>query len=187
MTLPYKVILPLIISVSLMGCGYYFEEEGAIHSRFTLSIPYIEGDREGELTAEVSRQLAARGGFQIVSYGGELQLSIRLVDFREENIGFRYDQFIDDGLTKNVIPSETRIHALAEITVTRASSAEVIIGPDFVSASVDYDHDFYSIQGTVNVFSLGQINDISLSKSAVKDPLYRALAKKIADYVIHYW
>ncbi|MFQ5729847.1 MAG: hypothetical protein ACE5GN_05765, partial [Waddliaceae bacterium] len=93
----------------------------------------------------------------------------------------------DDNLTHSMIPTETRIKVLAEVTVRDSCSGEMVLGPAKIYASVDYDHDYYFSRDAVNVFSLGQLTDSDAAHDAVQSPLNRALAQKIVDYVIHSW
>jgi hypothetical protein len=184
---PPHLLTLLIICLTLSGCGYRWGADSEILHDRTLSVPFIEGDCEGELTAEVIRELIATGEVEYSHHCGELTLEVRLIDLREENIGFRYDREGAGQLTNTVIPSEARLTALAEVTVTKSVNGVIMIGPDLVTASIEYDHDYYSNQGGVNLFSLGQLNDIDLAKQAARRPLYRALGRAIAQHVIHSW
>jgi hypothetical protein len=131
--------------------------------------------------------MSESGALRYVSSEGDLTLTIKLIEFRDENIGFRYDRKKLGELKKAIIPTETRLHVIAEITVTETCSGKILRGPIRIATNVDFDHDFYSSYNGINVFSLGQLNDYDAAHDAVIDPLNRQLAEKIVDYVIQSW
>lgn len=179
--------LILIGSCSLVSCQYQFGY-GDLSQRYsTITVPYIEGDQKGELTTEVIKQLSLSGALRYVNCGGDLTLKIKLIEFRDENIGFRYDRKKSGKLKKSIIPTETRISALAEVLVIEAGTGKTIQGPINISASVDFDHSYYSSQHGINIFSLGQLSDIDAAYDAVMHPLNQCLAEKIVDYIINSW
>lgn len=181
-----KFIFCLII-FQFSGCGYHFGS-GALPTNYsTFYIPYIKGDEEGLLTADVIKQMSRAGGLKFQTAGADLTILVELVDLRDENIGFRYDRNRQGKLTKSIIPAETRITAFAKVTVLDGLSGEVLLGPARLSASVDFDHDYYSSRNEINVFSLGQLDDYDAAHDVVFRPLYIALAKKIVDYVCDSW
>lgn len=171
----------------LTGCGYRFGQ-GTIPSIYrSISVPYVCGDKDGSLTAAIINEFEQSGGLITLTNRGDLLLKTNLIDLRDENIGFRYDRNKRGRLTKSVIPTETRISAVAEISVIERCSGRVILGPVILSASVDFDHDYYSSRNGINIFSLGQLSDIDAARDAVATPLNRALAQKIVEYVNESW
>lgn len=183
-----KVFFLGFLVVCLQSCQYQFGR-GELSGRYnTISIPYAEGDKKGELMAEVIKQLNFSGALRYVSCGGDLTLTIKLIELRDENIGFRHDRKKHGELKRAVIPTETRLHAVVEISVLDNHSQQIIRGPARLTASVDFDHDYYySSCHAINIFSLGQLNDIDAAHDAVMHPLNRYLAEKIVDYVVHSW
>jgi len=171
----------------LNSCGYRFGCGGVLCQYESICVPYVEGDHDGHLTAELIKEFEASGVIKYCHQAADVVLEVKLLDFREENIGFRYDHDSTGNLTDNVIPSETRLTVLAEVIVTERCSHESIFGPDLISTSVDYDHDYYSNHGGANVFSLGQLNDIDLAQQMAYRPLVRALARRITEHVINNW
>jgi len=147
----------------------------------------VQGDEDGDLTAAVIRELSASGGFAYCNSGGDLLLKIKISDSRDENIGFRYDRDKEGRLTRSVIPTETRQTVVAEVSVIDARSCCCLLGPALITASVDYDHDFYSSRDGVNVFSLGQLSDVDEARDAVKRPVNRLLARRIVNFVSESW
>jgi len=151
----------------------------------TISIPYIEGDLHGELTAAVVREIAAASPFQYRSEGGDLQLIVKIIDIDDTNIGFRYDCKHNHKHSKSIIPSETRLSIVVEITLINAATDIAVFSPVRLMASIDLDHDYnYSLRsrGIVH-FSLGQLTDADDSFEAAHTPLYLAIAQKITDYI----
>src|SRR5262249_41083287 len=122
----------------------------------TVSVPLIEGDWDGELTAEVVQLLASSGVYTYKREGGSALLKIKIIDFRDENIGFRYYRNKEGEIKKDLVPTETRITASAEVALVDAASCTPLLGPVQLTAWVDFDHDFYA---SANIFSLGQLND----------------------------
>ena len=178
-----KMRLFLLACVLLAGsCGYRFERD-QLQPR-TLSVPFAEGDTEGDLTAAVIQQISSSGVYTYRKEGGNLLLKIKVVDLRDENIGFRYYRNKEGKLKKDIIPTETRMAVTAEVTLVEAGSCTPILGPTLITAGVDFDHDFYSSDTT---FSLGQLNDYDSAYDAVVQPLNKALAQKIVDFVNDGW
>lgn len=190
MRLLRTLIALLIFSLGLGGmtsCQYKFGY-GEMSSRYpTLSIPYVDGDRDGDLTAELITKATRSGAFRYVSCGGEYILNVKLLELRDENIGFRYDRKKRGDLRKTIIPTETRLIAIAEAALIEAGTNQVIQGPVRITASVDFDHTDYRNWKAVNSFSLGQLNDIDAAYDAAVHPLNRQLAEKIIDYVMVSW
>lgn len=179
--------MALIGGWGLTSCSYQIGT-GELSNRYTtISIPYIEGDQEGELTAELIRQLSISGAFEYRPIGGALIVKVKVIELSDENIGFRYDREKKGNLKKAIIPTETRLTALAEVTVIEAGTNQVIRGPIQLSASVEFDHDYYRVRDAENIFSLGQLSDVYAAHDAVMYPLNRSLAEKITSYVLHSW
>lgn len=178
---PFVLILLLPL---LMGCGYQFANGGQCHS---VTVPYAIGDTDGGLTSEVVKYLSTSGSYRYVQDGGDFVLKIRILDFRDKNIGFRYDVDSKGCRLNSIIPAETRTSIVVEIELVEANSCRCVIGPARLSASVDYDHEYYSSPNGVNVFSLGQLSDSYEARDAAVIPLNAAIAQKIVDYINNSW
>lgn len=172
----------LIALLLLCSCGYRFERDQLLPR--TLSVPFAEEDVDGDLTAAVIQQISSSGVFAYRKEGGSVLLKIKIVDLRDENIGFRYYRNKEGKLKKDLIPTETRVAVSAEVTLVEAGSCTPILGPALISAGLDFDHDFYSSDTT---FSLGQLNDFDSAYDAVTHPLNKVLAQKIVDFVNDGW
>lgn len=177
-----------LCSLLLCSCGYRFGDQSGLPATYsTISVPYIEGDIDGLMTACVVKTIVRSGTFNYREFGGALLLKIRVLDVDDENIGFRYDRRKSGELRKSIIPTETRRTIYAEVVVENAATRCIILGPARLSASVDFDHDYQYARDEVNVFSLGQLSDIDQAIDAVQTPLNWILARKIVDYITQSW
>lgn len=169
-------------------CGYHFNDDSGLAAKYTtVSIPYVEGDLDGSLTAAIINEFVRDGTFEYRRTGGALVVNLNLIDYQNNHVGFRYDRKKDGELRKSVIPTETRRTIYVEINVEDAASKSIVLGPAQLSASVVFDHDYEYARDEVNVFSLGQLSDINQAIEAAQTPLNQVLARKIVDYVVHSW
>lgn len=192
MMLPINIkkstVLPLFFFTLLLfsSCQYRFGN-GALAQYETLSIPYVEGDQKGELTSEIIKKMIFAGKLRYVAYGGDLTLKLRIMEWHEDNVDFRYDRKRSGKLKKSLIPTETRLTGIVEMTLIENATGKVIQGPVRVKASTEFDHTYYSARDEINVFSLGQLTDIDDARDVVMTPLSRNLAEKIVDCVLNCW
>jgi hypothetical protein len=184
-----RSLLTLLLTLNLTGCGYSTVQPD---DKTTVSIPYIEGDHEGQLTAELARQLNASGVYDLVSSGGDLVLKVALIGERNDIIGFRYDRSeVSEKLEKNLLATENRKVLSAQITLVRPISEEVVLGPIMISGFADYDYiDVSTLRELAYItpsgkrekvidFSLGQLDSVEGAQDTVLTPAYRQLAQKI--------
>jgi len=177
--------LPFLLLIS--SCGYHYGE-GSLSSNYsTISVPYIKGDTYGELTAALIKEITRSGSLRYKRSGGDLVFEIAILDFKEEDIGFRYDRQKDGRREKNTIPTETRITAITEVSLFECCSGERVFGPRKIQASVDFDHNYYFGSDHLSRVSLGQVTDIDAARDSVRTPLFNHLAEKIVDTVINSW
>lgn len=181
------VALLLFTAMFFEGCGYHYGQGGLTCKYHTICIPYVQGDNTGELTATLVKEMAKSGAFQYRVSGADLVMRIALIDLHEDNIGFRYDRDKDGERDSNIIPTETRITAIAEVSVCESCSGCTVLKPARIYASVDFDHEYYFGCDEVNDISLGQLTDYDAARDSVQTPLFQRLAEKIVDYVIHSW
>lgn len=183
------LILAILLPFSLTSCGYH---RSSSEDKTTLSIPYVEGDSQGQLTAELVRQIASYGIYDFVKKDGDLTLTVTLVGDKSDVIGFQYDLTEKKGkIERNLMPQENRRIITAQVTVTRGCTDEVVVGPLNISASTDFDYIDVNSLKTVSFindgkrektisFSLGQLDSIEGAQDASLTPIYRQLAQKIA-------
>lgn len=169
------------------GCGYKMGYDGLPKEYKTVSVPFAEGDWDGQLTNAIIRQINKSGSFEYRNNNANLILIVKIIDYNDENIGFRYDRHKDGKLRDTIIPVETRMFALAEVSMIDAASGKIALGPVRLSAYVDFDHDYYSSRNEINIFSLGQLSDFDAASDAAHTPLNCVLAKKIVDYISDNW
>ncbi len=173
--------------VTFPSCQYQFGH-GQLASHYaTISIPYADGDSEGHLTAEIIKKISRSGAFRYVAADGELQLKIKVLSTKDKNIGYRYDRKRDEKIKHALIPAESRYTITAEVSILDMKENEVIRGPTLISASIDFDYDYYKVQHGANVFSLGQVSDVDSARDAAKGPLNSKLADSIVEYVVSSW
>lgn len=181
------VLWVALLALFLSGCNYQFGS-GELASRYsTMSIPYAEGDLDGHLTAEVIKKISTSGAFRYVVSDGDLLLQIKVVEVRDQNIGYRYDRKRDEHLKHSIIPSESRLTAVVEVTVIDQFRNEAVRGPTLITASLDFDYDYYKVQHGANVFSLGQLSDVDSARDAARHPLDARLADRIVEYLVNSW
>lgn len=188
----------LFLCSCFCGCAYRWQPEFPEGARPTVTVPFIVGDEDGILTAEVIRSLSSSGLADVRSFGGEYQLKISILGEETEKIGFRVDpQKVDGRVRGNLLASEGR----RTLTVQAAlySLDEVAFGPYTICADAEYDYvDGDSIQDltfidpegmviTVLPFSLGQLESDESAHHAANRPLYRKLAQKIVDAISSNW
>jgi hypothetical protein len=184
-----RLLFPSLLALSLTGCGYH----AASDDKTTISIPYVEGDAQGQLTAEIIRQIHNSDMYDFVKQDGDLILKVTIVGDKNDIVGFQYDLTTKKGkIERNLMAEENRRTLTAQVVLTRAATEEVVMGPLNIIATTDYDYidvnslkevSFINPQGkrekTVN-FSLGQLDSIEGAQDAALTPVYRQLAQKIA-------
>lgn len=202
----------LLISIGalfLSSCGYYAGQGDITSNYSSITIPYIKGDEYGEFTAALAREISTSGHLRYDRCDGDLTLCVSVIDNDYDNIGYRYDrknekakdqekdekeegreeEEVEGGgkLSHSVIPVETRVQALAEVTVIETASGCVLLGPARINAFLDFDHEYYYSHNQINSTSLGQLTDYDAAVDGAFKPLYQILAHKIADYIYDAW
>ncbi len=185
-----QILKSLLLAISLTSCGYH---TAASDDKTTISVPYVEGDNQGQFTAEIIRQLTYSDVYDFVKQDGDLVLKVVLVGDQNDVIGFQYDRTIKKGkIETNLMPTENRRMLTAQVTLTDTGTNEIVLGPLNVSATGDFDYiDVNSLKALSFInphgkrkkvinFSLGQLDSIEGAQDAVVTPVYRQLAQKIA-------
>lgn len=177
----------VFIALTAASCQYHFGRGELSESYSTISVPYVQGDQKGELTAEIIKKVTSSGAFRYVNEGGDLILKVKLLGVEEENIDYCYDRKRSGKRKKSIIPIETRVNAIAEVHLVNGATGRTIREPVRISANTEFDHTYYATRNDINIFSLGQINDIDAAREAAMHPLNRNLAESIVDYLINSW
>lgn len=177
-----------LLLLALCSCSSYKFGDGGLASKYeTLSVPFVQGDWDGDLTSALIEQIARSGVYHYQKEGGAVILNVKVTNIWDENIGYRYYRNKEDRLKREIIPTETRINSTAEVSLVESATNAIVLGPVRLTASVDFDHDYYTMRDATNVFSLGQLNDFDSAYDAVYRPLNRALAQKIVDFINDSW
>lgn len=183
----YPLFILLSFQFILTSCHYQFGRGELSLQYGTISVPYVKGDQKGELTADIIKRLGTSGAFHYVTHGGDLTLKVEIIEFREENLEFRYDRKKTGELKNSIIPTETRVTITAELLLIESGTGRTIRGPVRISANAEFDHTYYATRNEINIFSLSQLNDFDAARDAVMHPINRNLAEKIVDYVMNSW
>jgi len=187
-----RLLFPIFFLMA--ACGYQVDGLEPI----TVSVPYVVGDHEGELTEALAFALSRTANYRYVEGGGEWTLHAKIVGDRNDRIGYRYDRDPkSEKLRDNVIGIENRKDITVEVKVVKTSTGEPVLGPQKIKASIDYDYDdpnslldlsvvnpfLGSRQPSID-FSLGQLDSVSAAGEDAIYPIYRLLAKRIVDGMI---
>jgi hypothetical protein len=192
-----KLPLLLLLAILLVGCGYHFESFEPQGNAVTISVPYIKNDPEGKLGAEIIQALASSGQFDCVQTGGVLSLEVAILAEGDERIGYRFDRNPTSGkLRDNIVGTENRLTASAEVKLIDTYTNETVMGPQVVKAYADYDYvdsnsvrdlTFLTPEGKwqkVLDFSLGQLDSVEGAHDDARAVIYRHLAQKIVNGII---
>jgi len=184
----------------LAACGYRWQPEYPDGQRPTLAVPFVIGDAEGNLTAELVRALSRSGLADIKNGTAHYRLEVKIQNGSIETVGYRRDRQIIKGESKkNLLASEGRRSMTVEAVLYHGKTDEVAYGPYVISADADYDYvDGDSLQdlaftgsggGQIIVlpFSLGQLESNEAAQEAAARPLYIQLAQKIVDVIFSEW
>jgi hypothetical protein len=184
-----KLLLASLLSLSFSGCGY---QAARTDEKLSISVPYVQGDNQGQLTAAIIREIDQSGLYDFVRQDGDLLLKITLVGDGSSPIGFRYDRKEKSGkIEHNIMATENRRTVVAQVVLTRGATEEVVLGPLNISSCTDYDYipvdslkelSFINPQGKrekVMTFSLGQLDSIEGAQDAAVTPIYEQLAQRI--------
>lgn len=173
----------LLLSLLTVSCGWKVHPSlQKDQASSTLSIPYVEGDPSGKLTTELVHTIQKEGAFRYAHSHGTYTLKVKLVDSDILNIGWRVNP--SDESHEDILPNESRKKLLAEVTLLKAGSETPVLGPAFIKAYVDYDHQHYALNNSANIFSLGQLTDIDTARDGLDVPMYRAMAREINQYLL---
>lgn len=158
----------------------------------------MKGDENGALTEAIIRELVS-SGVTNVSKNAPYRLDVKLIQSDGSKIGYRYNkQKVFGKIKNNIVGAEKRLSIKAEVTLFEKED-QIKAGPFIIEESADLDFvDGDSIQDltfinsdgreeTVLAFSLGQLEPIDSATNAAERPLYKNLAKKIAETIFSVW
>lgn len=181
----------------LTSCGYHFTDSEREGGAVTISVPYIKGDPDGMLGAQLVKLLSASGQFDCVQTQGRLILEAAIIAEGDDRIGYRFDRDPTNGkLRDNIVGTENRLTVSAEVKLRDSYTDQILFGPQVVKAYADYDYvdsnsirdlTFFTPSGTpekVLDFSLGQLDSVEGAHDDAIAVIYRHLAQKIVDGLI---
>lgn len=195
-----KAAALFLLCLYLPSCGYRWQPDFPTASRPTLTVPFIPGDEDGMLTAEIVRAVTASGLAYVRGHHPQYRLIIQIKNVQNQTIGYRRDpQKVNGKVRKNVLAAEGRKSVVVEATLYQADSEKIACGPYEITGDADYDYidgdsiqdltftDAKGVQQTVLPFSLGQLEPIESAQEAASRPLYASLAQKIVDAIFSEW
>ncbi|KIC76846.1 hypothetical protein DB41_EF00020 [Neochlamydia sp. TUME1] len=169
----------------MTSCGYHAGPEEVLSSYQTICIPYVKNDAKGQLTANLIKLVSTQTGLQYQNWGGDLTLLVDLLPIENENVGYHYERKNSGKLRHSIIPTETRLIAIAQVTLVDNMKGKSLWGPAKVMASIEFDHEYEKTRDGINVFSLGQLTNYDEAYEAAHSPLYDQLSQKIIDFIIN--
>lgn len=177
------------------GCKYHFQGTDPSYEKknpITINIPYIKGDKEGELNSALILALAETDCFEYQQHNASLELQVEVLSDDGSVIGYRYDRDPNTGkLRPNILSTESRRTLTVSVKLIDLKQGVTLVEPVKVSAAADFDYvETSSIKDltftppggspqTVINFSLGQLDAIDGANDDVRRPIYQELAQKI--------
>lgn len=184
----FDKILWVALACSLQSCGYRSTAEtNALSSYQTMTVPYVEGDAEGQITQQVIATLTESGAWKYRTLEADLILKVKIIDTKIEDVGYNRYYFRSRRPERWMVPNERLYSILAEVSVIEASTSKVLLGPVKRSARVKYDFDPEFDTTDLLPFSLGQFNFVENAQNIAKKPLNEKLAQNIVDYLLNSW
>lgn len=180
----FSVIVILSVAFFLSACGYHYGVSEVLKGYQTITIPFIKNDEEGKMTSTLIKMITSSTGLKYKNGAADLELIVDLLEFEHDNIGYQYERRDNDQIRHSIIPNETRLTLVSQVTLIDGLTGEKIAGPVRIVATTDFDHEYQKTRNGVNVFSLGQLTDYDEAYDAAFTPLYRVLSQKIIDYII---
>jgi hypothetical protein len=165
--------------------------EGSVACK-TISLPFVEGDIDGRLTAQIIKAITTETRLRYIPSGGDLTLHAKIVEKERTHIGYKYDQQeITGALINRLIPDEGRRRIIVELSLFEGERE--LIESMQVSAESDYDFvnsdtvddlSFVNDSGerqSILTFSLGQLDAWEGASDVALNVAFDRLAKKIVD------
>lgn len=191
-----RFFLFIVIFLSTVSCGYKLTQDHP-----PLAIPFAEGDSSGQFTTILIKEFSSRG-FDYKSMGSSLILKIQLLDWGNDNIGYRYGRHDDGTLKREILPTESKLRVKAKVVIFDELEKKEVWGPKIISAEIDYDYvhqtslpdlsvntplPIHDTKESALAFSVGQLEDPSNAQEGACQPLFQHLAKKIVDVISGEW
>ncbi len=162
-----------------------------------LDVPFIKGDKDGQLTAQVIQALSKSPFLKYDVSQPQVKIIAKILNNEAQQIGYQYRMKDNDAKVEHrLVPNEGRRLVKVEFTLEgfpdRKSYLVQIEGTsdyDFVDPDSFKDLAFYSPSGqlaTVLDFSLGQLDSEEGAKLASFSPCYEKIAYQFKENLDRY-
>lgn len=182
---PLSHLCSLILILLLSSCGYHFRNQ---EERPTLSIHYVTGDIEGQLTDALIKSITRSGSYQYVRANGDFLLQVHITSSSSTPIGYEYSPN-----NINLFAIENRNAITAHVQLLDGATLEPLYEPFSVTANIEFDYANVDAVSALAVptpsgkleplirYSLGQFDSIEGSQEDATLAIYRVLAQKITS------
>ncbi len=185
--------IPAVL-VLFAGCGY---KHYPVDDSFTFDVPFIQGDKDGQLTSLVVEALSKSPFLQYNPSHSQLKITAKIQGNEFEQIGYQYRmQDNDSAVQHRLVPNEGRRTIKVEFTIqglpnTKPLSFQIHGSSefDFVDPDSFKDLAFYTPEGQLRAvldFSLGQLDSEEGAKLASFGPAYKEIAWKFHESLSRY-
>lgn len=185
----FRPSCPLLLMVVVLGgCGY--QAARLPNGSQSLAIPFVRGDRAGQLTAALSLA-ALQEGFSL-DRGASMVLDVEVGPFDSVDIGRLYERCNNGALTQIAIPNEGRLSATARLWL-RDRSGRVLAGPFDITDNIQYDFQSDLSQTTAFVsngqahpllrYGRGQLDFYGAAQDAASRRLEKKLSRRMMELV----
>lgn len=192
----YKLLLKYLnklfcwgsLALAIQSCGYRSAGNYNALSRYqSITVPYVEGDEEGDVTTQIIQALAEAGVWKYHALDAQLSLKVKILKIKREDVG--YDRFYNQNnqIERWMVPNERRLSILAEVSVVEESTQKTILGPLELSESVKLDFNPEYSETNLVRFSLAQYDFVENAERTAHKPLNQRLAKIIVNSLINSW
>lgn len=175
--------LMLILSFSLVSCGYHIGISKNLSSYRTISTAYIEEDPNGLFTAELIRQINVQGVLQYTPTGGDLLLQVQAHEPYSHAIGFRYDRDYNGKRENEINPTESRLKQKVFVSLLDTTKGKYILNSVCIDAAVEFDYQASIDSGPLLQSTLGQIDQNRAAVESAHSLLHQKLAQAIVHFV----
>jgi hypothetical protein len=172
----------------LSGCGYHAAR--LPDGTQSLAIPFVRGDRAGQLTASLSLA-ALQEGFTL-DRSASLVLDVEVGPFDSVDIGRLYERCNNGSLTRIAVPNEGRLSATARMWL-RDRSGRVLAGPFDIADNIQYDFQSDLSQTTAFVskgevhsllrYGRGQLDFYGAAQDAASRRLEKKLSRRMMEVI----
>lgn len=171
-----------------MGCGYHSAGyDNKLSAYKTISVPYVQGDSEGNLTSVLTKTLVDSGILEYKAFDSDVSLIVQIQGSKVEDVGYNRQYNAEGQIETWMNPNERRLSVLVNVSVIDEATQKTILGPVPLSMSVKYDFDQQFSEDNLVQFSLAQYNFFENSERIAYESLNQRLSRLIVDYLVNAW